>query len=174
LATAQQIVGGQGICQVLEINHRPSSPTFGEAVAATLTDAPANWACDAHHHEKRLARSRVSGKISNHQTDSSFMAKLLKIAKTNDVPPGQVAAFTIEGQKIALFNVEGTYYAIGDTCTHRGGPLSEGDVQGTKVTCPWHGADFDLNTGAVLGPPAQKGVPSYKVVVEGDDIKVEV
>ena len=102
------------------------------------------------------------------------MAKLLKIAKTKDVPPGQAAAFTIEGQKIALFNVEGTYYAIGDTCTHRGGPLSEGDVQGIRVTCPWHGADFDLKTGAVLGPPAQKGVPSYKVVVEGDDIKVEV
>ena len=102
------------------------------------------------------------------------MAKLLKIAKTKDVPPGQAAPFTIEGQKIALFNVEGTYYAIGDTCTHRGGPLSEGDVQGTRVTCPWHGADFDLKTGAVLGPPAQKGVPSYKVVVEGDDITVEV
>jgi nitrite reductase (NADH) small subunit len=101
------------------------------------------------------------------------MAKLLKIATTKDVVPGQAAAFTIEGQKIALFNVEGTYYAIGDTCTHRGGPLSEGDVQGTRVTCPWHGAEFDLKTGAVLEPPAQKGVPSYKVVVEGDDIKVE-
>jgi hypothetical protein len=61
--------------------------------------------------------------------------------------------------------VEGSYHAIGDTCTHRGGPLSEGDVQGTRVTCPWHGADFDLKTGAVLGPPAQKGVPSYKVMV---------
>ena len=57
------------------------------------------------------------------------MAKLLKIAKTKDVPPGQAAPFTIEGQKIALFNVEGTYYAIGDTCTHRGGPLSESDVR---------------------------------------------
>ena len=80
----------------------------------------------------------------------------------------------IEGQKVALFNVEGAYYAIGDTCTHRGGPLSEGDVQGTEVSCPWHGAHFDLKTGAVLGPPAQKGVPSYKVTVEGDAIKVEV
>jgi nitrite reductase/ring-hydroxylating ferredoxin subunit len=93
---------------------------------------------------------------------------------TGSGAPQSAAAFTIEGQKIALFNVEGTYYAVGDTCTHRGGPLSEGDVQGTRVTCPWHGADFDLKTGAVLGPPAQKGVPSYKVVVEGDDIKVEV
>ena len=102
------------------------------------------------------------------------MTKLIKIATVKDVPPGQGAAFTVEGMEIALFNVEGTYYAIGNSCTHRGGSLSEGDVQGTKVTCPLHGADFDLKTGAVLGPPAQKGVPSYKVVVEGDDIKVEV
>ena len=102
------------------------------------------------------------------------MAKLLKIANTKDVPPGQAAPFTIEGQKIALFNVDGTYYAVGDTCTHRGGPLSEGDVQGTTVTCPWHGADFYLKNGAVLGPPAQNAVPSYKVMVEGDDIKVEI
>ena len=102
------------------------------------------------------------------------MAKLIKIAAVKDVPPGQGAAFTVEGLEIALFNVEGTYYAIGNSCTHRGGSLSEGDVQGTKVTCPLHGADFDLKTGAALGPPAQKGVPSYKVVAEGDDIKVEV
>ena len=102
------------------------------------------------------------------------MTKLIKIATASDVPPGQRAAFTVEGQRIALFNVEGVYYAIGDSCTHRGGALSEGDVQGTKVTCPLHGADFDLKTGAALGPPAQQGVPSYKVVVEGDDIKVEI
>ena len=102
------------------------------------------------------------------------MAKLIKIAEVKDVPAGQAAAFTVEGQRIALFNVEGTYYAIGDTCSHVGGPLSEGDVQGTKVTCPWHGADFDLKTGVVCGPPASEAVSSYKVVVEGDDIKVEV
>ena len=102
------------------------------------------------------------------------MTKLIKIATASDVPPGQGAAFTVEGQRIALFNVEGAYYAIGDSCTHRGGALSEGDVQGTKVTCPLHGADFDLKTGAALEPPAQQGVPSYKVVVEGDDIKVEI
>ena len=102
------------------------------------------------------------------------MAQLIKIAETTALAPGQAVAFTLGGQRIALFNVEGTYYAIGDTCTHRGGPLSEGDVQGTKVTCPWHGADFDLKSGAVLGPPAPKAVSSYKVVVEGDEIKVEL
>jgi len=66
------------------------------------------------------------------------MAKLVKIAETKDLTPGQAAAFDVEGQKIALFNAHGTFYAIGDTCTHRGGPLSEGSVAGTTVTCPWH------------------------------------
>jgi nitrite reductase/ring-hydroxylating ferredoxin subunit len=102
------------------------------------------------------------------------MANLIKIAEVTDVPVGQAAAFTVEGQRIALFNVEGTYYAIADTCTHADGPLSEGEVQGTKVTCPWHGAEFDLKTGAVLGPPAFEGVPSFRVVLEGNDIKVEL
>jgi len=79
------------------------------------------------------------------------MPKLIKITEKKDLTPGQAAAFDLEGQRIALFNVEGTYYAIGDSCTHRGGPLSEGDVQGTKVTCPWHGADFDLKTAPSWG-----------------------
>ena len=102
------------------------------------------------------------------------MANLIKIAEVKDVPAGQAAAFTVEGQRFVLFNVEGTYYAIGDSCTHRGGPLSEGDVQGTKVTCPWHGADFDLKTGAVMRPPARQGVPSYRVVIDGGDVKIEI
>jgi nitrite reductase/ring-hydroxylating ferredoxin subunit len=102
------------------------------------------------------------------------MAKLIKIAETKDLPPGQAAAFDLEGQRIALFNVEGTFYAIGDTCTHRGGPLSEGSVSGTTVTCPWHGAQFDLKTAAVMRPPAPQGVPSYRVVIEGSDVKIEI
>jgi nitrite reductase/ring-hydroxylating ferredoxin subunit len=101
------------------------------------------------------------------------MAKLIKIAANKDVPPGQNAVFAVEGQRIALFNVHGTQYAIDESCTHRFGPLSEGAVQATKATCPWHGAGFELKTGAARGPPAQKGVPSYKVVVEVDDIKAE-
>ena len=102
------------------------------------------------------------------------MAKLIKIAEVKDVLPGRAAAFTVEGERIALFDVGGNYYAIADICPHADGPLSEGEIQGTKVTCPWHGAEFDLTTGAVLSPPAYEGVRSYKVVVEGDDIKVEI
>jgi nitrite reductase/ring-hydroxylating ferredoxin subunit len=102
------------------------------------------------------------------------MAKLVKVANTTDLSPGKAAAFDVGGERIAVFNVDGTYYAIDDTCPHAGGPLSEGVVAQCKVTCPWHEADFDLKTGAVLSPPAFEGVKSYKVVVEGNEVKVEV
>jgi nitrite reductase/ring-hydroxylating ferredoxin subunit len=102
------------------------------------------------------------------------MAKLVKIAETKDLPAGKAAAFDVEGNRIAVFNVGGSFYAIDDTCPHAGGPLSEGQVSDGKVTCPWHEADFDLKTGAVLAPPAFEGVKSYRVVVEGNDVKVEV
>jgi len=102
------------------------------------------------------------------------MGELVRVATKTDIVPGAAMAVEVQGQKIALFNIGGTYYAIGDTCTHRGGPLSQGTVEGTTVTCPWHGAKYDVTTGAVLSPPAPRGVGSYKVIVEGNDIKVEV
>ena len=86
----------------------------------------------------------------------------------------EAAAFDVEGQRIAIFNVGGTFYAIEDTCPHAGGPLSEGQVDGAKVICPWHDAAFDLKTGEVVEPPAFEGVKSYKVVVEGNDVKIEL
>lgn len=102
------------------------------------------------------------------------MAELVTVAKISEVGAGQAKAVDVKGQTIALFNVGGTFYAIEDTCTHVGGPLSEGEVQGTAVTCPWHGAQFDVTSGKVLGPPAAEGVKSYPVRVEGDEIKLEV
>ncbi len=101
------------------------------------------------------------------------MGQLIKVAETKDVPPGTAKAVDVEGRAVALFNVDGTYYAIDDTCTHRGGPLSEGAVEGAVVTCPWHGATFDITTGNVLEPPAAEGVAHYNIQVEGSDIKVE-
>src|SRR5260370_6694705 len=98
----------------------------------------------------------------------------LKVAKTGEIAPGEARAVEAGGKKIALFNVDGTFHAIDDTCTHRGGPLSEGMVVGTEVTCPWHGAVFDVTTGSVLGPPAPQDVAHYAVRVEGDDIEVEL
>jgi nitrite reductase/ring-hydroxylating ferredoxin subunit len=102
------------------------------------------------------------------------MGQLIKVAETNDVPPGTATAVEADGHRIALFNHAGGYYAIDDVCTHRGGPLSEGEVNATVVTCPLHGATFDITTGNVLGPPAPEGVASYKVQIDGNDIKVEL
>jgi nitrite reductase/ring-hydroxylating ferredoxin subunit len=102
------------------------------------------------------------------------MTKRVKIAVVKDLPPGQASAFDIEGKRIAVFNVGGAYYAIDDTCPHAGAPLCEGSVAGTTLTCPWHGAEFDLKTGAVLSPPAFEGVGYYRVCVEGDDLILEL
>ena len=102
------------------------------------------------------------------------MAHPTKVADLKDLPPGKSACVEFGGEKVALFNVDGTVHAIADTCTHRGGPLSEGKVEGTTVTCAWHGASFDLKTGAVLGPPAMQGVKSYQVEVKGNDILLSV
>src|SRR2546427_13309292 len=80
----------------------------------------------------------------------------------------------VGGQKIAVFNVGGRYYAIENTCTHRGGPLAEGMVVGEEVICPWHGSRFNVKTGSVLTLPARQGVESFPVRVTGDDVEVEV
>jgi nitrite reductase/ring-hydroxylating ferredoxin subunit len=93
------------------------------------------------------------------------MADLVKVARAGEIAPGEAKAVETGGKKIAIFNIEGTFYAIDDTCTHRGGPLSEGMVVGTEVTCPWHGAIFDVTSGGVLSPPAPKDVTKYAVRV---------
>ena len=79
------------------------------------------------------------------------MAQFIKVASAADLAPGEAKCVEVAGKKLALFNVEGNFYAIDDTCTHRGGPLSEGEVSGEEVTCPWHGAIYNIKTGAVLG-----------------------
>ena len=102
------------------------------------------------------------------------MAQPFKVADLPNLPPGKSACVLFGGENVALFNVNGTVHAIADTCTHRGGPLSEGEVEGTTVTCPWHGASFDLKTGAVLGPPAGESVKRYQVTMKGNDILLSV
>ena len=102
------------------------------------------------------------------------MPEFVKVAKTSDIPPGEAKAVDIGAKRIAIFNIEGTYHAIDDTCTHRGGPLSEGMVAGNEVTCPWHGAVFDVTTGSVMGLPAPRSVAGYEVRIEGGDIEVEL
>ncbi len=102
------------------------------------------------------------------------MAEFVKIATTNDIEPGMVKVYEAGGKQIALCNVDGTFYAIDDVCTHDGGPLDQGELLGDQIECPRHGALFDVKTGKALTLPAVQGVKSYAVQVDGDDIKVEV
>ena len=96
------------------------------------------------------------------------------IAKVGEIADGQGKQVTVGDKTLALFHNQGSYYAIDNTCPHRGGPLAEGFVDQNEVTCPWHGARFDLKTGACLSPPAPHGVTAYKVQVVGQEIQVDV
>ena len=98
---------------------------------------------------------------------------LTKVATTEEIPNGQAKKIRLGNKDVALFNINGTFYAIDDSCTHRGGPLSEGELEGLEVTCPWHGARFNITTGAHLCPPANSGVIAYKVQVTGNDVMIE-
>jgi nitrite reductase (NADH) small subunit len=98
----------------------------------------------------------------------------VNVAKVSEVPPGKAKQAKVGGKTLAVFNVEGVFYAIDDTCPHRGAPLSEGTLEGHEVVCPWHAAAFDVTTGAHLSPPARCDVGCYKVQVAGEDVQVDI
>lgn len=102
------------------------------------------------------------------------MSSYQRVASAKDVAAGSGMAVEVGEKQIALFNVGGTFYAIGGECTHRNGPLAEGSLEGTTVTCPWHGATFDVCTGENQTPPAQDDVPCYKVRVVSGEVEVEI
>ena len=96
----------------------------------------------------------------------------VKVAETKDIQPSNMRAVDLEGERVCIANVEGSYYAIGNVCTHLGGPLNEGTLEGYDVECPWHGSKFDVRTGEVTRPPAQKAAAGYEIKVEGNNILV--
>ena len=93
------------------------------------------------------------------------------VARVGDVAPGTGKAVVVGDREIALFNVDGTFYALDNTCPHQGGPLAEGWIEGTQVTCPWHAWTFKLTDGKMtLGDYAS--VEPFDVRVEGDQVQV--
>ncbi len=102
------------------------------------------------------------------------MSDFVKLAETGDVAPGQVKVYEVEGKQIALCNVDGTFYAIDDICTHDGGSLDQGELDGAQIECPRHGARFDVRTGRVVVLPAIVPVHTYPVEVEGTTVKVSL
>ncbi|MFB5630346.1 MAG: Rieske (2Fe-2S) protein [Nitrosopumilaceae archaeon] len=98
----------------------------------------------------------------------------INAGKASDIPPGQMKKISVDGKEILVGNNGGNFFAIDDTCTHSGASLSEGSLQDSKVTCGWHGAQFDCNTGKLSKFPAKiNDLKSYNVVLESDQVFVE-
>ena len=99
------------------------------------------------------------------------MAEFVKVCKKGDVPAGSGKTVDVNSKAVALFNVDGNFHAVDNTCLHRGGPLGEGELDGKTITCPWHGWRYDVTTGANEMNPAI-AVAKYQVRVEGEDVLV--
>lgn len=97
----------------------------------------------------------------------------VKVSDTEDIQPSHMKEVQVDGENICIVNVEGKYYAIGSICTHEGGPLADGTLEGYEVECPWHGSKFDVRTGEVKTPPASEPEPSYQVKVDGTNILIK-
>jgi nitrite reductase/ring-hydroxylating ferredoxin subunit len=97
----------------------------------------------------------------------------IKVATTDELSPGQCKTVRANGKMLALYNVNGNYYATDDVCPHNGGPLGEGMLDGTTIVCPWHHWQFEVTTGKNATNPAMQ-IDSFAVKVEGNDILVEI
>ena len=102
------------------------------------------------------------------------MGKII-VGKTSDIPAGKMQKVTADGKEILVVNVDGSYYAMDDTCSHAGASLSEGKLEGPILTCDWHGAKWDCKTGKLHAFPAKiRDLNFYKVVVESGSVYLEL
>jgi len=102
------------------------------------------------------------------------MSTFVKVATRAELPLGGKKLVEVDGRAIAVFNVDGTFHAIDDVCTHDGGPLAEGELIGCEIECPRHGARFDVRTGRPLSMPAIEPVAVHAIDVRGEDIFVAI
>jgi 3-phenylpropionate/trans-cinnamate dioxygenase ferredoxin component len=101
------------------------------------------------------------------------MGKII-VGKVSEITPGKMHKVTADSKEILVTNIDGNYFAMDDTCTHAGASLVEGKLDGSILTCDWHGAKFDCKTGKLHAFPAKiKDLNSYKVVIESDNIFLE-
>lgn len=98
----------------------------------------------------------------------------VKLASRGDVKPNSMTRVVVNDQKILLANVNGSFYAIGDVCMHRGCQLSKGTLEGETVICPCHGSTYDLKTGNFLRGPTKKGEPRFDLKVQGNEVMINL
>ena len=103
-----------------------------------------------------------------------FMAKVV-VGKTSDIEEGKLVHITAGGKELVVTKLEGNYYAIDDICTHAGAELHEGELNNSELTCPWHGAKWDIKTGNLISFPQKlKPLQSHKISIEKDTLFIEV
>jgi nitrite reductase/ring-hydroxylating ferredoxin subunit len=102
------------------------------------------------------------------------VARFVRVAQARDVVPGRPRLVEVEGRQLAVFLLDGAYFALDNVCSHLGGPLCEGEIEGELVQCPWHASSFEIKTGRPVGEPATKPVETFKVRVVGEHLEVEV
>jgi nitrite reductase/ring-hydroxylating ferredoxin subunit len=100
------------------------------------------------------------------------MTIYMNVASVQEILPGARKVISIDRKQIVLFNIEGRFYAIDDACPHQGAALSEGELEGASVVCPWHGALFDLATGTATRFPLAERVSAYEVRLDGSAIAI--
>jgi len=105
-------------------------------------------------------------------TKSKKTDPYVTVCKTSDIAPGAVRVFAVGDHDVAVANADGQFYAFADVCTHDGGPLAQGDLEGCIIACPRHGARFDIVTGRALSLPAVVPIPVYDLLIVGDEIRV--
>ncbi|MBI3859592.1 MAG: Rieske (2Fe-2S) protein [Thaumarchaeota archaeon] len=97
-----------------------------------------------------------------------------KIADVSEIQPGAIKVAKVAGSEVWVANIEGAFFAHPNKCTHAGGPVGKGKLNGPVIQCPWHGSKFDVRTGEVVGPPAKVRLPSLEVKLEGNAVLVRV
>jgi 3-phenylpropionate/trans-cinnamate dioxygenase ferredoxin subunit len=102
------------------------------------------------------------------------MSDFVRVCKVSDVPDPGKQVFEVDERFVVLFHVAGEFYALDDACTHDGGPLGEGTLDGYVIACPRHGATFDIRTGDVLSMPAVSATIAHQVKVEGGEVFVKL
>ena len=102
------------------------------------------------------------------------MSEFTRVCKTSEIPDPGKAVFEVDNRFVVVIHMDGEFYALDDCCTHDGGPLGEGLLDGFQIACPRHGALFDIRTGQALTMPAVRGTTLHEVKIEGADVLVRI
>jgi 3-phenylpropionate/trans-cinnamate dioxygenase ferredoxin component len=102
------------------------------------------------------------------------MSEFIPVCKTGDIPDPGKEVFEIEERFVVVFHLDGEWHVLDDCCTHDGGPLGQGTIEGFQIICPRHGARFDIRTGLALTMPAVRATPSHEIKIEGGEVFVKL